>query len=440
MVGSFSRMKFAALALVALVAGLASWSGVAAQQKKWTAAHVHALQRWLDGAVNHVPGQSDQHVSTLVSLTASEWQTLFEALPVALRVITGGGGMTSSTEETAMVGLARNAVQLRGANDLVRRAAVLHADAAILGGRMPLPDARLLDAYAKFVESRDGSVDRVVTANGHWPFARGLLDLLSRPRVDDDPFAATWYHATAAYLMRVQQFGEVSAHLGRAARLFPLDARVHFDLGAHSEMLALPRSRLVLDDARTQQTLGSTSGQRLIADPRLLQSAGLHVTRPGSVPTREAANAEAELRYRRALELDKAQVEARIRLGRLLTLRGRYDDALKELDAAMAVKPAPALLFYANLFAGRAARGAGQSERAGGYFTSALALYPDAQSALLGASQVALVRADLRAALARVERLETAMQTRPYDPWWDYHLGAGRQHDALLRAMWAAIQ
>ncbi|HEX5217524.1 MAG TPA: hypothetical protein VFV98_18820 [Vicinamibacterales bacterium] len=421
---------------------IATWlNGPTAGQGKLSAAHVNAAQRWLDGVVNHVPGQSDEHVARLVSMTAGDWRTLFEALPRALQTITGGGATTSTTEEKAIVTLAKDAVQKRGANQLLRRAAVMHADAAMLGGRMPLPEKRILDQYSGFVESRDGEVDRVVPANGHWPFARGLLDLLSRPRAADDPFVATWYHASAAYLMRVQQFGEVGTHLGRAAQLFPLDARIQFDLGAFSELLGLPRSRLVLDDPRTQQAIGSTSGQRLVADPRLLQSAGLlGFSRAGSIPTREAANAEAELRYRRALELDKTLIEARIRLGRLVTLRARYDDALKELDAAIAAKPDPVLLFYAHLFAGRAARGAGQSERAAVYFTRALALYPDAQSALLGASQVALVRADLQSALARVQRLETAMQSHPYDPWWDYHLGAGRQHETLLRAMWASVQ
>lgn len=429
------------VAALACALAVMTWQdGAAADQSKLTAAHVIAAQRWLDGVVNHVPGQSDEHVTRLVSMTAGDWRTLFEALPSVLQTLIGDGVATSTTEEKAIVTLAKNAVQMRGANELLRRAAVMHADAAMSGGRMPLPEMRLLDQRS-FVESRDGEVDRVVSANGHWPFARGLLDLLRRPRAADDPFAATWYHAHAAYLMRVQQFGEVSSHLDRAAQLFPLDARIQFDLGALSELLGLPRSRLVLDDPQAQHALGSTSGQRLIADPRLLQSAGLlNFTRAGSIPTREAANAEAELRYRRALELDKTIVEARIRLGRLVTLRARYTDALKELDAAIAAKPAPVLLFYANLFAGRAARGAGQSERAAVYFTRALELYPDAQSALLGASQVALVRADLAGALARVQRLETAMQSHPYDPWWDYHLGAGRQHEVLLRAMWASVQ
>ena len=429
------------VAALACALAVVTWcDGAAAGQGKLTAAHVNAAQRWLDGVVNHVPGQSDQHVAALVSMTAVDWRTLFEALPRALQTITGDGVGTSTTEEKAIVTLAKNAVQMRGASELLRRAAVMHADAAMSGGRMPLPEIRLLDQHA-FIESRDGEVDRVVSANGHWPFARGLLDLLRRPRAADDPFAATWYHANAAYLMRVQQFGEVGTHLGRAAQLFPLDARIQFDLGALSELLGLPRSRLVLDDPRTQHTLGSSSGQRLVADPRLLQSAGLLAfSRAGSIPTREAADAEAELRYRRALELDKTFVEARVRLGRLLTLRARYVDALKELDTAIAAKPDSALLFYANLFAGRAARGAAQSERAAVYFARALSLYPDAQSALLGASQVALVRADLAGALARVQRLETAMQSHPYDPWWDYHLGAGRNHGALLKAMWASVK
>jgi len=133
-------------------------------------------------------------------------------------------------------------------------------------------------------------------------------------------------------------------------------------------------------------------------------------------------------------------VEARVRLGRLLTVRARHEEALRELDAAIATKPEPVLSFYAQLFAGRAARALGQTERAARYFQRALAAYPDAQSALLGASQVALVRSDVAGALASAHRLETTVRPGRYDPWWDYHLGAGRNHSALLKAMWADVR
>jgi hypothetical protein len=56
-----------------------------------------------------------------------------------LQTITGDGVGTSTTEEKAIVTLAKNAVQMRGASELLRRAAVMHADAAMSGGRMPLP-------------------------------------------------------------------------------------------------------------------------------------------------------------------------------------------------------------------------------------------------------------------------------------------------------------
>ena len=67
------------VAALACALAVVTWcDGAAAGQGKLTAAHVNAAQRWLDGVVNHVPGQSDQHVAALVSMTAVDWRTLFE--------------------------------------------------------------------------------------------------------------------------------------------------------------------------------------------------------------------------------------------------------------------------------------------------------------------------------------------------------------------------
>ena len=60
------------VAALACALAVVTWcDGAAAGQGKLTAAHVNAAQRWLDGVVNHVPGQSDQHVAALVSMFAS---------------------------------------------------------------------------------------------------------------------------------------------------------------------------------------------------------------------------------------------------------------------------------------------------------------------------------------------------------------------------------
>ncbi len=117
----------------------------------------------------------------------------------------------------------------------------------------------------------------------------------------------------------------------------------------------------------------------------------------------------------------------------------RPDEAATELTAALAQNPTGAVAFYARLFAGRVARTSGRTDDAARHYQEALALFPDAQSALLGASHAALLTADVAGTLAPVGRLGPHSASFAADPWWQYHLCAGREADTLLRALWAAV-
>ncbi len=95
--------------------------------------------------------------------------------------------------------------------------------------------------------------------------------------------------------------------------------------------------------------------------------------------------------------------------------------------------------YYAHLFAGRAAQATGQTSEAARHYQDAAALFPDAQSALLASSQLALLGSDVAATLAPVERLGARSAVFTADPWWQYHLAAGRDADDLLKALWASV-
>jgi tetratricopeptide (TPR) repeat protein len=143
--------------------------------------------------------------------------------------------------------------------------------------------------------------------------------------------------------------------------------------------------------------------------------------------------------YRRALAIDPSLVEARVRLARLLDQRQRHGEAAAELKTVLSGNPSGTVAYYAHLFAGRTAQAMGQTNEAARHYRDAAALFPDAQSALLASSQLALLDADVPAALAPVQRLGARSAAFTADPWWQYHLGAGRHADELLKALWARV-
>jgi tetratricopeptide (TPR) repeat protein len=141
----------------------------------------------------------------------------------------------------------------------------------------------------------------------------------------------------------------------------------------------------------------------------------------------------AEQLYRRALERNPKLIEAKIRLGRVLGLRERHQEAVAQLREGQAVDE-PLLQFYVQLFLGREFEALGNGPEARQSYERAVALAPTAQSPLLGLSRVADQagdRAAARDAIDRVLKLPVHDQERA-DPWWVYEVVQARNVDGLL--------
>jgi tetratricopeptide (TPR) repeat protein len=157
------------------------------------------------------------------------------------------------------------------------------------------------------------------------------------------------------------------------------------------------------------------------------------------VPAEDKTDEEAEKLFRQAITIDPNYAEARVRLARLLERRTQYDEAVAQVEQALAAKPANTVAYFAHVVAGRTELARGHASDALGHYRAALAIFPAAQSALLGASQAAVINSDVPGALTLVQQLGEQTAVFDADPWWNYDLGAGRDVDDLMVALWARV-
>lgn len=459
--------------LISAVAGLALGLCVpmtgAGGPKPITGATAAAVQSWVGSVKSHTPGRADSSVVTVATFSYETREDLNAGMELFLRVLLRKGFDTkkydtrSNQAVRTIVAIGHEAADPDG-DSFLKKAAILHSDAAAYGDRHPgsptdvptkaPPHRQELRIGAgmgmpiqvrrdepvpplltknRLILDQDGQVVGEVVASWNWPFARSLLDLVGTDRggPSRDPFVAAWYHATAAYMLASGMYGDLTPHLQRAADVFPDDASILFDRACYAELLGLPMHQALLSEReiidRKRADTGAPTWTRSNSPPSL------------RIPLAEKTNDEAERLFRRSLGIDPELVEARVRLARLLDLRERHQEAFAELKTALAENPTRVVAFYAHLFAGRLSQTMGLVDEASRHYQAALALFPDAQSAFLASSQLALRRSDVPGTLAPIERLSARSAVFTADPWWQYHLCAGRDADELLKALWANV-
>ena len=430
-----ARMR---LSTVTLLAAMSAATPVAGQRQ--TLASVAALQRWVEAVNQHAPGHPDASVQFVTGLSYGNRVDLHTSYSLFIRALRGELVATRSDIDTMVTVRARTVRMNPGAATFLKRAAVLHSDALVFASRFPAllddapppPPRGAHSGVARGAASPPLLYNEVVTltrdgevygdAKGDWnlPFARSLLDVLLRlspASRAESGFVGEWYHATTAFLFANGNYADATSHLDHAARVLPDDPNVLSDRGAYAEAFGLPIYQVLLDDPAHGRRGGFTTG----------------------IPDERKTNGDAERAYRRALAVDPSYVEARVRLARLLEHRGQHAEASAEIATALAAAPTGVTGFYASLVAGRIASTRGRYDDALGHYRAALALYPQAQSALLGASHAALMLADTRETLRPLQELPGRASTSAEDPWWAYQVGAGRDVNDLLHALWGKL-
>ena len=380
------------------------------------------LRQWLTAVERHVPGEADEPAIVVASWNRRDLASLFPYIRAYFDVLKlGPAAPRRSIAVDEMNVIRKLAVTSGGLRDPLRfakRAAMLHADVAILRiDRTPAvmafrnraivrrpPDASI--PARSFATGVDGQYQGDSEGEGHWDAGRTILDFVRPPAPDPD--IQLWYRAGAAAMMAQGNYAEALPHLSHGLSLFPGDAQLLLASGCLYEVLGSPRIQTLV------RRVQSAGGQVAIEDERT------NLTR-------------AERLLRQALAVDKNHTEARIRLGRVLGEQGKIQEAAILLRPRAAGRDSPLLSYYRALFLGHVEDESGDSSAAAAAYREASEWFPQAQSPRLSLALLAVRTGDrdaLTTTLALLRARVSNASTKD-DPWWVYDMCEGRDADAL---------
>jgi tetratricopeptide (TPR) repeat protein len=300
-------------------------------------------------------------------------------------------------------------------------AAALHADTAI---------------HAQGEERRD-------VAEAHRQLALELVDLMeqelapstggspiTRPRLTDGPAfsgptqigpdsriarraqASQLITLLSVWLLQLRgDLAQIQAPLARAQQRFPQDPLVALALGSLHEASAAPNA-LVEASAGRQGSL-----ERWRQEERAFRLE------------------QAQTAYRQAIALDPTLAEAHLRLGHVLLLTGKVDEADAAFARASAETGDRRWRYLAEMLRADGADARGDRAAARRHYQAATDAWPDAQSPVLALSRLEASAGDWPAAQARLAALEPRVGGRAEDPWWAYGFGQAWRIDAGLSTL-----
>lgn len=386
------------------------------------------LSEWIVFVDRHAAGERDEALGKVGTWSADDLDLLrgyveaFAAVPVDNAGRAARRRQISGTDLAAIKQRTLD-IQARGDFDTFRkRAAILHTDAAILETLpmvVPPPTARSQKPQwrrdepepAVDVKSFDGRVERYEIANPHWQFAMDMLDALpARPQ--RDAIVAQWYRAIGAYFAQQHNFADAFRHFERARRVVPTDPEVLFGEACYQETMGSPRMQ---------------NFNRVTKLPNGLVILG--------IAPAETHHRRAEGLLKRALAARPDFVDARLRLGRVLSEQRQHEAALTHFAQVVAESRDEVLAYYAHLFAGDAALALNRPAESRASYERALAARPLSQAGWLGLGAALRAAGDRGAA---IEAVMTTVMMGPKargvedDPWWQYYEGDAANVERLL--------
>lgn len=362
------------------------------------------IEEWWTASVQHNPGKSDP-----AAVTIGGWDE--EDLELVVDFITK---LASQSARTARRTLARASLRRilqltdqevrRGdLNRILKQGALLLTDVAMLG-----LETNWNFATGNPMAAIDDGRAAVLPKSRNWEFARRLIDSIS-PSPSQDPMARQWYIATTAHMQSHRLLSYAKQNLENALEIFPSDDRILFYAGVLHETWASPLHQNIQLPPRYQVTWGS----------------------------KESELKRARQFFQKSIKANPDSAETHLRLGRVLGLLGRHNQAVAELHLAAASIKEPQLSYYTSLYLGFEYEMLSLPGKAREQYERAAMFYPTAQSPLFALSQLADSSGDVEGAFLEIQRIFALPRTDPWkdDPLWIYDLSHVRDSDALVAEM-----
>jgi len=403
-----------AVAVASVCLGVLLFSGRAAAQTERPEWLVR-LESWSRAVDSHQPGARDDAVIELAAWAHDDVQhvvTDYQALRTVMRRVSKKGprrlrpvfGIEYKESRITTEDLLHLAVFQAEApaelNRTLRRAAMLHADVALLAAldlsrsSGPPDSAKVLDGVIVGYEGQ----------SAHWVVGRTLLDGIT-PSPAADGFVRLWYRAAAAAFLENGNLAGAKPHLEHALDVLPKDPDIRYEAGCYHQASAAPAIAAVI---------------RMQAKTQLYSGLGRHYGLDRGESS-EHHRTHARREFERALGLDANHTEARLRLGWQLLEDNRLDEAAGHLERAADASADPTLSYLSLMLLGQATERSEQPEVADRHYARAANLFPDAPSPTFARAALARAAGRREAAWQLVtERAQAQPDTMGVDPWWTF--------------------